>query len=341
MSIRAAIIIAMTIYLVSGGGIYPPTASAASTAKTEEKPPVAKGLVMTQAQLRYCDFQKIRMEAAKEAVSNTSKHEIDALNALVGDWNSRCSSFQYAEPDMATVKDDVKAARTRLKAEGRALVDDWREKRTASLYHVAASIVKLRSGPGPEYGVISRLKKYQDAYITGNAVNGWLPVTARNNEGYVEETLVKPGSGKKARRALCQPIAGKPPANGEIIRGKTNGKNILEIDNGLADDAYVKLKGRLGRTILAMVVKGETKVEVKDVPDGSYLIMFATGIDFSRGCGNFLDITDIMAFDDRSVLKSETDENATRWTKFAVTLHQVAGGEATAREIDLADFEAD
>lgn len=338
MSIRAAIIIVMTIYLVSGAGLYPPAASAATM---EEKPPVAKDLLMTQAQLRYCFFQKVRMEAASEAVNNTSKHEIDALNALGGDWNSRCSSFRYAEPDMSAVEADLKAARKRLKAEGRTLVDGWREKRKASLNHVIASIIKLRSGPGTEYGIVAKLKKYQDVYITGNAVNGWLPVTARNNSGYVEETVVKPGSGKQARRAYCQPIAGKPPANGEIVHGKTNGKNIIEIDNGRDHDGYVKLKGRLGRTKLAIFVKRGTKVKIKDVPDGSYLIMFATGTEFSRGCGNFMDIRDIMAFDDRSVLKSKTDGNSTRWTEFGVTLHSVKGGNTIMREIDLADFEAD
>ena len=338
MSIRAAIIIVLAVFIVSGAGIYSPAASAA---KMEEKPPVAKDLVMTQAQLRYCYFQKARMEAASDAVNNTSKHEIDALNALGGDWNARCSSFRYAEPDMAAVEADLKAARKRLKAEGRALVDGWRAKRKASLHHVIASIIKLRSGPGTEYGVVAKLKKYQDVYITGNAVNGWLPVAARNNNGYVEETVVKPGSGKQARRAYCQPIAGKPPANGEIIQGKTNGKNIIEIDNGRDHDGYVKLKGRLGRTNLAVFVKRGTKVKIKDVPDGSYLIMFATGVEFSRGCGNFMDIRDVMAFDDRSVFKSKTDANATRWTEIAVTLQPMKDGNAIMREIDLADFEAD
>lgn len=338
MSTRAAAIVVMAVFMMSVVGLYPPAASAA---KMEEKPPVATDLVMTQAQLRYCYFQKARMEAASEAANNTSKHEIDALNALGGDWNARCSRFRYAEPDMAAVEADVAAARKRLKAEGRALVDGWREKRKASLNHVIASIIKLRSGPGTGYGVVAKLKKYQEVYITGNAVNGWLPVAARNNNGYVEATVVKPGSGKQARRAYCQPIAGKPPANGEIIQGKTNGKNIIEIDNGRDHDGYVKLKGRLGRTNLAVFVKRGTKVKVKDVPDGSYLIMFATGVEFSRGCGNFMDIRDVMAFDDRSVFKSKTDANATRWTEIAVTLQPMKDGNAIMREIDLADFEAD
>lgn len=336
MPIRAAIFTVLTIYLVSGAGTYP-----ASAAKTEEKPPAAKDLVLSQAQLRYCFFQEVRLDAASKAANNTRKHEIDALNALGGDWNARCSSFRYAEPDMAAVKADVKAAQKRLEAEGRALVEGWRKKRKASTYHVTASTLTLRSGPGTGHGIVARLKQYQNVYITGRAANGWLPVATRDKKGYVEEKLVRPGSGKQARRAYCEPVAGKRPANGEIIQGKADGKNILEIDNGRAHDAYVKLKGKSGRTALAIIVKRKSKVKIEDVPDGSYLIMFATGSDFSRGCANFSEIEDIKAFEDRSVFKSRKDDKSERWTTLTVTLHPMKGGNAVMRDVGQEDFEAE
>ena len=72
----------------------------------EVKPPVGENHVVTQAQLRYCMFQKLRIDGAKKALegekiailkSEQGKQEpptaaqIRAFNAALDDWNNRCT----------------------------------------------------------------------------------------------------------------------------------------------------------------------------------------------------------------------------------------------------------
>lgn len=85
----------------------------------EDRPPVGTGIVLSNAQIRYCLAEDIRMTAAKSAISGYNETDVDRFNGMVADYNSRCSSFKYRRGSLESVRAEVESARADLEAEGR------------------------------------------------------------------------------------------------------------------------------------------------------------------------------------------------------------------------------
>lgn len=95
--------------------------------ENESVPPLNSiGTIFDRSQIRYCLMQSIRIEAAKNSVSEPTEYQIDQINALVNDYNSRCSNFRYRERDMAAVKQEIAQITVRLRSEGEALLNGGR-----------------------------------------------------------------------------------------------------------------------------------------------------------------------------------------------------------------------
>lgn len=101
----------------------PPAQPQAPSLVQESKPPVGQDLVFSTAQIRYCLAEDIRMEGAKAALNNYSDSDVDRFNAMVADYNSRCSSFRYRSGMLESARRDVEPYRSQLQAEGRSVFD--------------------------------------------------------------------------------------------------------------------------------------------------------------------------------------------------------------------------
>jgi len=88
---------------------------------SEETPPVGSGNVLTSPQIRYCTAQNIRLDAANEAVNQYNDSDIDRFNALVADYNSRCSNFRYRKGALESARSEVERFRSDYQAQGRQL----------------------------------------------------------------------------------------------------------------------------------------------------------------------------------------------------------------------------
>ncbi len=86
---------------------------------TEETPPVGSGSVLTAPQIRYCTAENIRLDAAKEVVNQYNDSDIDRFNALVADYNSRCSNFRYRKGALESARSEVERFRSDYVAQGR------------------------------------------------------------------------------------------------------------------------------------------------------------------------------------------------------------------------------
>jgi peptidoglycan hydrolase-like protein with peptidoglycan-binding domain len=64
--------------------------------------------------------EDIRMDGAKSAVDNSNNSDVDRFNAMVADYNSRCSSFRYRRGSLESVRRDIEPYRSQLQAEGRS-----------------------------------------------------------------------------------------------------------------------------------------------------------------------------------------------------------------------------
>jgi len=105
----------------SSPSILPPTPQVQTSARpTEERPPVGTGNVLGAPQIRYCVAEDIRLDAAKNVINQYNDSDIDRFNALVADYNSRCSNFRYRRGALESAKSDVERYRTEIAAEGRS-----------------------------------------------------------------------------------------------------------------------------------------------------------------------------------------------------------------------------
>jgi peptidoglycan hydrolase-like protein with peptidoglycan-binding domain len=91
----------------------------------EERPLRDSKLEFTRANVRYCTFQQIRLEALGPI---TEGADLLVFNALVADWNSRCTKFRYRPEDKDAVDGEAGRRRALLEVEGRALMNGWRRK---------------------------------------------------------------------------------------------------------------------------------------------------------------------------------------------------------------------
>jgi hypothetical protein len=94
---------------------WKPTVS--SNPFVEEMPPIGTGLTLGYAQIRYCLAEKVRLEGARTSLVQTS-NQIARFNALISDWNSRCSDYRYRKGTLESVRTEVDGRRSLLEAEG-------------------------------------------------------------------------------------------------------------------------------------------------------------------------------------------------------------------------------
>lgn len=102
----------------------PPAQPQAPSHPQESQPPVGQNVVLSTAQIRYCLAEDIRLNGAKSAVNNYIDSDVDRFNAMVADYNSRCSSFKYqtnnrGRNDLNSAQRDIEPYRTQLQVEGR------------------------------------------------------------------------------------------------------------------------------------------------------------------------------------------------------------------------------
>ena len=103
----------------------PPPQPQAPSRPVETKPPVGQDLVLSREQIRYCLAEDIRLNATKSAVNNYADADVDRFNAMVADYNSRCSSFRYhtnnrGRNDLNSAQRDIEPFRSQLQSEGRS-----------------------------------------------------------------------------------------------------------------------------------------------------------------------------------------------------------------------------
>jgi len=99
------------------------TPAPATSASVEIRPPVGQGLTLNRAQIRYCVFQGQRLDTIRTLT--TTNYQIDRFNALIGDFNSRCSNFRYSSGALSAVEREARENAADLRADARRIVSSW------------------------------------------------------------------------------------------------------------------------------------------------------------------------------------------------------------------------
>lgn len=83
---------------------------------TEQIPPLGIDRVLGEAQIRYCLSEDVRLEAARSIV--TGDAEVSRFNAMIEDFNTRCSNYRYHRDEFDAVQRQVQSNQLVLRAQG-------------------------------------------------------------------------------------------------------------------------------------------------------------------------------------------------------------------------------
>lgn len=88
---------------------------------TETRPAAGGGeRTLSRAELRWCMFNDIRIEAARPDMRGAKQGQVQTFNAAVRDWNESCRRYRYSRRDREAVQGQLEARRAALEAEGKA-----------------------------------------------------------------------------------------------------------------------------------------------------------------------------------------------------------------------------
>lgn len=90
---------------------------------SELLPPVGKGQRLTREYVRYCKFQEQRLGIVKQHIQ--AADDMRAYNALVIDYNSRCSDFYYQDEDINAVMVEISANGKMLETDAQRIMATW------------------------------------------------------------------------------------------------------------------------------------------------------------------------------------------------------------------------
>lgn len=200
-----------------------PDRPAIETVRQEQRPPIATGRVLTEAEIRYCEFQSARLDAAKRIVRSDT--QIFKFNLAVKDWNSRCSNYRYQPSDMRQVETEVRRNSVRLAAEGRALVTATIA--APEIHEAGSATAPPGNAPAPSATSGEELRRPQGSLAdTGPAVSAGanLPTT----DGGAQERKPPIGTGtifSEAEVRYCKFQSARLEAAERIIRSSAQVAN--------------------------------------------------------------------------------------------------------------------
>ena len=157
--------------------------------------------------------------------------------------------------------------------------------------HVAVEVLKVRQGPSATQPVVALLDHFATVQVMDSVGDGeWARIlTPAGVTGYVPSRFLFGGSGSQPKTRWCIENKGEPPENGDILLRRTSGDHELGVINATGEDVVVRLKTPNGKTLLAFFIDADTDAKITGIPDGTFRAVFATGKDYSRACGMFLE----------------------------------------------------
>lgn len=100
--------------------------------------------ILTNAEIRYCLAEVIRLTGAEAVVNRHRRLQIDEFNGDVDDYNSRCGRYKYKAGSLESARRDIETQRARFLREGRRrFADDGRP--TSSIGRTGGSSIAIRS----------------------------------------------------------------------------------------------------------------------------------------------------------------------------------------------------
>jgi hypothetical protein len=209
--------------------------------------------------------------------------------------------------------------------------------------HVVDTLGQIYAEPTPSAPILARIRPFADFDV----LEGWgtteyeRVITSNQTIGYVARNLIVYGNGRADERGRCFPDGMPSLSNGLILKQLEFGPHTLKIVNGLGSDAVVKLRDVASHTVLSVYVRAGNEYSNDTIPEGNFVIEFATGREFSTVCGYFLSDMSSRRFESMQNFTIEFRGNSRYASAIDITLNPVAGGTARTLNTDDSVFDRD
>ncbi len=134
-------------------------------------------------------------------------------------------------------------------------------------------------------------------------------------------------------------MASNLPSSTVLIPPTTIGGGSLKVINGTNRDAYIKLVEPRSRTLVAaFYVNSSSVFTLKQVPDGTYQLLFVLGENWDNKTQSFRGDKRFARFDRSLNFKTIQLDDRIRYSVFELTLNPVVGGNATTSGVAEQEF---
>lgn len=129
------------------------------------------------------------------------------------------------------------------------------------------------------------------------------------------------------------------PASTVLVSPATSGNGSLKVANGTSRDTYIKLVDPVSRkSTAAFYIKASSTFTLKQIPDGTYQVLFMSGEDWDAQARSFTRSKSLKKFEKSLDFTTQQLTDKIRYTAFELTLNPVVGGNARTSEVDEQEF---
>ena len=227
----------------------------------------------------------------------------------------------------------------------KVLKDPWVRQPQQVLYH----LLLIGAVPAAAVGLIYAGSQEQSARPTPAT---YAPADYSSSPSYGSETPSQASPMTDSTTPVvpvAQPTCSHIPPNGKVLAGKrllSAKGHVLDINNGAAGDAIVKLRyaGSMKLAVSFFVQSNQT-ASLTGIPDGTYVIQYAFGASLAPKCRSFTSIESAGQFPQSETFTTEQVETdlgtQIRRMHISYTLYSVPGGNTRPDTIDANAFESD
>jgi peptidoglycan hydrolase-like protein with peptidoglycan-binding domain len=252
---------------------------------SEIMPPVGTEREFVRGNIRYCEFVHQRLEIARALVTEWTS---DDFNRAVEDWNSRCSSYRYLQPDRDAITAELDGRQAQFQVEARAMVDGWgpppapatpnspypqfqpvytTPSPTGSPVSPTQPVVSVSATPSPTTTPMAELPPPMDLTAKAPA-----PQQRVFEGGLSSLDLLKIDDVTKIQKRLAALGFFKGPANGTWGPASRLALRAFKVANGLPNDDRVDdiANSRLMSPAAVAAIVGEEAPPASSAPDTIY-----------------------------------------------------------------------
>ena len=167
--------------------------------------------------------------------------------------------------------------------------------------YVIVSKLNVRNSPNGE--IIGYYNHYQTLNAIGFPNNGWQKIAWKTEQkddytyGYVWKSYIKNGDGAQAKieddyaaqNIKCKESIDRPKNGTLLSDAQRIGGNAISVQNGGNSDVIIKLRDQLNNVLISFYLRKNESYTYRKIPNEMLLFTYATGKNYSVGCGVFMD----------------------------------------------------